>query len=353
MAKFKEHFIRKIEKFPKRIFFMLFLLIALAFTTMAIYFTLNEVLVTDSLGNNKKLITTETSPVELMSLSGITSNENDKINMTKYTNNIHNLNIQRAFPVTISVDGKTLKNYMTDGIVSDALEQVGIVLNEHDYTEPSLHTPVSENTNIIVHRVVYRDTVVQEDINFETEYQYTSLLHLSQFKYRTFEMQEGINGTKELTFRERIVDGNIEQSKKISEIITKDPQNSILMVYKHGEPVSSIESFEGIEIINNAPSNYKTVLKNVRSSAYSSRGGRGSSGLGLYAGTVAVNPNIIPYGTKLFITSPAGDFVYGFAIATDTGSSLMSGIVGVDLYYETYLESVLNEIKHLNIYILE
>ena len=68
---------------------------------------------------------------------------------------------------------------------------------------------------------------------------------------------------------------------------------------------------------------------------------------------MAVNPNEIPYNTKLYIASPDGSFVYGYAIASDTGTALMEGLIGVDLFYDTYMESALNGVKYVNIYILE
>ena len=51
------------------------------------------------------------------------------------------------------------------------------VLGEHDYTEPSLNTSLNEGDAITVHRVEYRDTVVQTAIEPETVYQETSLLY--------------------------------------------------------------------------------------------------------------------------------------------------------------------------------
>ena len=70
-------------------------------------------------------------------------------------------------------------------------------------------------------------------------------------------------------------------------------------------------------------------------------------------GHVAVNPNLIPYGSKLYITSADGSFVYGYAIASDTGTALIDGTIGVDLFYDTYLESLLNGLRTVNIYVLE
>jgi 3D (Asp-Asp-Asp) domain-containing protein len=55
----------------------------------------------------------------------------------------------------------------------------------------------------------------------------------------------------------------------------------------------------------------------------------------------------------MYITSPDNKFVYGFAIAADTGTALMDNIIDFDLFYETYVESCLNGRKHLNVYILD
>ena len=61
---------------------------------------------------------------------------------------------------------------------------------------------------------------------------------------------------------------------------------------------------------------------------------------------------MIPYGSKLYITSADGSFVYGYAIASDTGTGLIDGIIDVDLFYDTYQESLLNGLRTVNIYVL-
>lgn len=75
--------------------------------------------------------------------------------------------------------------------------------------------------------------------------------------------------------------------------------------------------------------------------------------MNLSAYYVAVHPEEIPYGTRMYITSADGSFVYGCAIAADTGTGLMDDIIDVDLYYDTYTESCLNGRKYVNIYILD
>lgn len=350
MTKLKEHAIRWFEHLPKRLWASLIAISALGGTLMALYFALNIIFVTDSYGNRKMLVTPTTDPVELMNLSGIVADEHDNYYYTAYNGNVANLNIQRAFPVTVQADGKTNVIYMTSGTVEDAVAQTTVVLGEHDYTEPSLNTEVADGTQIVVHRVEYRDTVTQSEIPFETDYHYTSLLH--RYRNRTYVMQEGVNGIEETTYRERLVDGVVQSSQIVSVETTLAPVNQVVLAYGAGAPVSSIESVPGVEIVNNVPTSYRSVITNARCSAYSASRGRGASGLGLYAGTVAVNPNVIPYGSVLYITSADGSFVYGFAIATDTGGALMDGTVDVDLFYDSYLESVLNGVKYLNVYVI-
>ena len=68
---------------------------------------------------------------------------------------------------------------------------------------------------------------------------------------------------------------------------------------------------------------------------------------------VAVNPNVIPYGTELFICSADGSLVYGYAIAGDTGGTLMAGTVLVDLYYNTYDQCCWFGSKKMNVYVLK
>ena len=67
---------------------------------------------------------------------------------------------------------------------------------------------------------------------------------------------------------------------------------------------------------------------------------------------VAVDPDVIPYGTKLYITSTDGKFVYGYAVATDTGIAVQKGQILVDLFYETYAESVINGAIQVNVYVV-
>jgi len=349
MTKLIEHLRRRIVAIPARAYAVAFSGLALFGTLFILYLSLNIVLVTDSAGSRQMLFTTAQDPTEIMEVSGIVAGEHDDVFYTEYNGNMASLNIQRAYPVTVEADGASSTIYLTEGTVQQALLQAGITLGEHDYTEPSLNTSLEEGSTVLVHRVEYRDNVVETVIEPNVEYRETSLLY--KRKRTTYVEQEGKGGLRQTTTRERVVDGVVESAEivKVEDVVPA--KDTIIMRYGAGAAISSLAAPAGITVENGVPSSYSRLLTG-RATAYSASRGRGSSGLGLYEGTVAVDPNVIPYGSLLYIVSTDGKFVYGFAIATDTGSAMVEGHALVDLFYSSYDESVMSSVQSVNVYIL-
>ena len=95
-------------------------------------------------------------------------------------------------------------------------------------------------------------------------------------------------------------------------------------------------------------------MKNAVATAYSAGPGAWTaSGRDAIPGHVAVDPDVIPYGTKLYIRTSDGSFLYGYAVAADTGVALNQGIIDVDLFFSTYEESCQFGKQLVDIYILE
>ena len=248
--------------------------------------------------------------------------------------------------MTIQADDQEYPVRMAFGTVADALERAGITLDEEDYTEPALDQLVTAGSSIVVHRVDYQDKVETQAIPYDTEYVYTSLYFRNTGRATT--LQHGSEGQQAVTTRERWVDGELENSMVVDVTTTVEPTNHVVKTYGAGAPVSPLTGTDGT---TNAPASYSRVLTG-KATGYYSKSGKGSSGLGLGYGTVAVDPDVIPYGTLLYITSTDGRFVYGYAIATDTGIAVQKGEILVDLFYETYAESVINGAIQVNVYVV-
>lgn len=304
--------------------------------------------VTDSNGARQVLVTdADASPAQVMHLSGIRSEEGDEVYYTAFSGNLASLNIERAFSVSITADGQEYPVKLVFGTVADALERAGITLEGDDYTEPALDHVVTAGSKIVVHRVDYAERVETQAIPYDTQYVYTSLYFRNTG--RTTTLQHGAAGQQTVTTRDRYVDGELENSTVVDTTTTVEPTDHIIKTYGAGAPVSPLTGEDGT---TNAPTSYSKVLTG-KATGYYSRTGKGSSGLGLGYGTVAVDPDVIPYGTKLYITSTDGKFVYGYAVATDTGIAVQKGQILVDLFYETYAESVINGAIQVNVYVVD
>ena len=318
----------------------------LVFTLAVTAANLRLTYVTDSHGARQVVLTSESDPARVMSLSGIEAEEGDEVYYTAFAGSLASLNIERAFSVTIEAEGQEYPVKMVVGTVADALERAGITLEGDDYTEPALSAMVTAGSKIEVHRVEYQDKVETQAVPYDTEYVYTSLYFRNTNRATT--LQHGSEGQQTVTTRERWVDGELENSVVTDVTTTVEPTDHVVKTYGAGAPVSPLTGPDGT---TNAPASYRKVLTG-KATGYYSKSGKGSSGLGLGYGTVAVDPDVIPYGTLLYITSTDGSFVYGYAVATDTGIAVQDGRILVDLFYETYAESVINGAINVNVYVV-
>lgn len=74
------------------------------------------------------------------------------------------------------------------------------------------------------------------------------------------------------------------------------------------------------------------------------------TGTTVRVGTVAVDPRYIPYGTRMFIVSDDGSYVYGLSVAEDCGGAIKRD--RIDLYFPTYEECIQFGRRSCTIYFL-
>lgn len=96
-----------------------------------------------------------------------------------------------------------------------------------------------------------------------------------------------------------------------------------------------------------------SAVKNMTATAYTAGHGgansRTATGTQVRTGTVAVDKRVIPLGTKMYIVTNNGSYVYGLSVAEDTG---VRGNI-VDLYLPTYQDCVNFGRRGVTVYILE
>ena len=70
-----------------------------------------------------------------------------------------------------------------------------------------------------------------------------------------------------------------------------------------------------------------------------------STGVVPYHGVVAVDPDVIPYGTRMYIPG------YGFAVAADCGGAINGNTI--DLFMEDYGDAISWGRRDVTVYFLE
>ena len=260
-----------------------------------------------------------------------------------------------SYPVFITSGEETTQIDFKGGTVAQALMQAGINADDDDFVEPSLTSVITETTYIDFAKVDYVNGSYKEAVAFDTEIVYSS----EQFTGYSAVTKNGVNGEQEVFYTEKLVNGVSTEKTITSTIVLTQPQNAIKVVgtkVKTSADVNDISTlsvpFE-IELDENGnPVNYKSK-KIVRATAYSHTGNKCSTGVWPQPGHIAVNPKIIPYGPKMYIKSPDGSVIYGYAVAADTGGFIKRYPHGIDLFMNTESACRNFGVRNMEIYILE
>ncbi|MEG2697629.1 MAG: 3D domain-containing protein [Ruthenibacterium sp.] len=349
MSRFREHLRRRFCAGAPRLCVVFGAALCLCAVLGALCTVMRFVTVHTSDGASAALFAPAANPRYLLKLAGLDSIPEDVLTLTETGNGFAALSVERAFPVQVTADGKTVQHRTVPCTVAESLAAAHVSLGADDYTEPARDATVTPQTGTItVHRVEYREYDKNDVLPFETQTQYTSLFYRTPKRVLT--IQEGVDGYLSGRMRDKIVDGIVTETTVVQYDTYTEPVPEIVKLYKAGAPISEVEAPAGITVENGVPSSYTTKYE-MKATGYYSPRGKGSSGLGLYYGTFAVDPTLIPYGTKVYIISQNGKFVYGWAIATDTGAFIHSTRMQVDLFYETYTESAANAVQQVLVYV--
>ena len=349
-TKTREHIRRRLARTGPRFAALGAGAFTLGASLLFIHNTMRIVEITDTQGASGTVITCATNVNDLILQAGITvPAAQDELRITE-SDGEDRIHVMRAFTVPVTVDGQTLNLVTADETVAQLLQAAGIQVGENDIVEPALDTPLQEGDAITIRRVAFEDYTVEETVPIETEYQYSSLYYRDTDYEQT--LQAGSEGLDRVQYRDVYVDGEWTETRELGRETITAMEPAILKCYGEGAPVSI---FTGPEVVDGVPSEgVAEVYTGQRSTGYSaSLTAKGASGQRLTYGTVAVNPNVIPYGTLLYITSDDGRFVYGYAYAADTGTAMMTGHAFIDLYYETYDESVANAVIPVTVYVID
>lgn len=335
----------------KAVLFAVPFVIVVMMMTGSLYFH-DRVFVTDE-GVTKEIMTSETDVYDILKSGEYTLGEHDKVHYEKVDDNTARITIDRAFDVKVTADKKTTVIPTTEGTVEDMLEKAGVELGAHDELSHESDDEVYEGMEISVTRVSYDIDVKTNEIPFSTVYVENSNMAIGTENVVT----AGEKGVYATFIKSMYKNGVCSESKVISEGVYKQP---VTQVIERGTalnvPYAKMDDPAALKLKNGLPAKYTRVVSGKSTAYTAGYGALTASGRLAEIGTVAVNPNVIPYGSELYIVAQDGSRVYGYAIAADTGTGLMDGTVAVDLYFgnsaEHYGDSCDWGAVYVDIYVL-
>lgn len=309
------------------------------------------VLISD--GENTYAVHSVTGDVDsALACAGI--NKSFKILETTKDKNRTDVKIAYTFPVHITVGDKTITVNTVPATVSAILEQVGFTVDDDDMVQPAKDKKITKTTYIDYSDIEYVNGTYTEVIPHVMETVYTD----SQVKGVT-KTVAGKDGLQQVAYVEKLVNG-VSAEKIIKETLTlSEAVNGKTLVGTYvpttltsTQMISTLKPPYQIQLdANGNPVNY-TKHMTLQATAYTYTGNNCSTGVAPQPGYVAVNPNHIPYGTKMFIKSSDGKYIYGYAVAADTGGFIKTRPTNIDLFFTTKSACTNFGRRNIEVYIL-
>lgn len=313
-------------------------------------------------GKESRFITFDEGTVaDALKAAGMTLSQNDSASLSEKASGgseSSEITIKRFYTVKVNLRGKIYSKEVPEGTVQQALNYLEIELNKNDKLLTNANQKVENGLEIKIENTTYKKNTKIEKIGYKTETQSSDELYDGERKV----IRSGVEGERKIVTNDKIVNGKVVESKKLSSEVVKEPINEVVLVGTK-ERVNRFSTSSGAITVNETEKtltdpngntvDYTQVLTGSGTAYYSEEEHPlTATGRAARYGVVAVDPDIIPYGSILYIVSNDGQVVYGYAVAGDTGGALWEGTAIVDLYYDTLDECCVFGRRDVTIYVL-
>lgn len=339
---FRNHFLYG----PK---FVLSLVVAISIILTIVVMSAKKTVVVSVNGQNRNITTLSSTYRKALSNNGIVVGPKDKTtpSLDSRVENGKKISIKRAVRVQVEVDGKQLNIKSAEDNVMKMLQAEEIKLRQFDKVYPAKNSVIKDGLRVIVTRVETKEIKENKPIEFATVVEKDDELEKGSSRV----VQEGQLGEKETVTKILYENGKEVSRKVIAETIKKQPVQKIVAM----GTLSFYTPSRGGKV---AYTNSMRMRATAYTAGYESTGKNpGDAGYGITAtgtvakrnsdsySSVAVDPRVIPLGTKLYVEG------YGYAIAEDTGGAIKGN--KIDLFFNSCSEAYNWGVRWVNVYVVK
>lgn len=311
----------------------------------------NTYVITD--GSKTETYTTfATDPAEVLAKAGITLADDDTYSIQETESGELEIRVLRNLEVFINNGGQEITTISTGETVGQLLDRMNISVDGQTEVSQDLGADVTEGMEISISRTTYEIETYTQAIPYEVEYVNDDVMVKGKEKVLTV----GSDGEMKVSAQVTYVDGVEVSRSVISSVVTTAPVNQVVAqgTAQYDPNFGDLHIGDGIIVTADGDILTYTGSMQCLATAYSCNGTGGITATGTVArvGAIAVDPRVIPYGTRMFIVSNDGAYIYGVATAEDTGHP--DHITGnrIDLYYNTTAECIQFGARNCTVYFL-
>lgn len=220
------------------------------------------------------------------------------------------IEISSAVDMTIIDGGKTYHVKAQPGTVDDVLAATGHKRGSSDWVSPKFDSAVGAGAVITVNRIAFQQASTREVQDLNLVYKEDDSMPAGTAKV----LQEGACGVDEVLYEYVFKDGVQLSRSEISRTTLQEPLDKIVAC--------------GKKVALPAGGNYSKAMT-VTATAYTHTGNRTATGTVARVGVIAVDPRVIPLGTKVYVEG------YGYATAEDTGGAIKGNKIDIFLNSES------------------
>lgn len=244
------------------------------------------------------------------------------------------IKIAKYKTITLKIGDKVEKKKVLSETIDDLIEELGIELDEHDVVTTKPANEIVDKGIVGIERVDKKQFSKTEEIPYESEVIESDEMYQGETKV----VQAGVKGEQIHTMQNVFVNDKLVSIENLDTEVVKEPVKEI--VHKG---TKEVEGLNGKKV--------KKVIV-MQATAYDpSAGSKTAMGTRARVGAVAVDPKVIPLGSKLYIESMDGFPTYGYATAEDTGGAIKGN--RIDLFYSTNSQALKFGRRNVKVYVLD